>query len=117
PARQVTVLPALATSAPDAAVAAAPAGAPRGNGYIALTTPGGHATDWRTLAIVAFSLWLLTLAGWWVQARGAHRAVPARAGAAPAGASTQRAAFLRACALGDLAGCERALVAWARSER
>ncbi|HEX7770723.1 MAG TPA: BatD family protein, partial [Dokdonella sp.] len=60
PARQVTVLPALATPAPDAAVAAAPAGAPRGNGYIALTTPGGHATDWRTLAIVAFSLWLLT---------------------------------------------------------
>jgi hypothetical protein len=31
--------------------------------------------------------------------------------------TTQRAALLRACSLGDLAGAERALVAWARNER
>ncbi|NCT69170.1 MAG: protein BatD, partial [Rhodanobacteraceae bacterium] len=36
--------------------------------------------------------------------------------AAPAGAAA-RAEFLRACALGELAGAERALVAWARRER
>ena len=34
-----------------------------------------------------------------------------------AGASAHRAAFLRAASLGELAGAERALIAWARSER
>ena len=42
-------------------------------------------------------------------------ALPARS-AAPT-STAQRATFLRACSLGDLAGAERALVAWARNER
>jgi hypothetical protein len=72
---------------------------------------------WQTLAALGFVLWLITLALWW-RARRAGPAVRVAASLPPhAGSSAQRAAFLRACALGELAGAERALVAWARSER
>jgi hypothetical protein len=53
---------------------------------------------------------------WWRSRRGAI-ATPVTELPPTAGASAQRAAFLRACSLGELAGAERALVAWARSER
>lgn len=67
---------------------------------------------WATLAGALFILWLLTLAAWWRSRR-------TRVAVAPALPDTQapRAAFQRACALGDLAAAERALVAWARVER
>jgi hypothetical protein len=68
------------------------------------------------LAAIGFALWLVTLALWW-RARGA---APARVDAPVpphAGSAAHRAVFLKACSLGELAGAERALVAWARSER
>ncbi|HSS06496.1 MAG TPA: BatD family protein [Rhodanobacteraceae bacterium] len=70
---------------------------------------------WQVLAALGFLLWLATLALWW----RSRRADPIAAANAPpaSGISAQRAAFLRAAALGELAGAERALVAWARSER
>ena len=119
PPRQIDVLPALGTTAPAPAASPAPADAPRVEGYTPLAPEAARGPDWRMLAVVTFGLWLLTLAAWWAHARrqrgnGPARAVPAQP---PAGAGAQRAAFLRACALGDLAGCERALVGWARSER
>jgi len=117
PPRQVNVLPALGTSSP--AAGPAPASAPRIEGDAPLVTDTAHAPDWRDLFVLAFGLWLLTLAAWWAHARRQRAAEPARATpmSATAGAAAQRAAFLRACALGNLAGCEHALVAWARSER
>ena len=71
---------------------------------------------WQGLAVVGLALWLVTLALWWRARRGTLRATPMQA-AVDAAATRPRAAFLRACALGELAGAERALVAWARSER
>jgi len=70
---------------------------------------------WQVLAALGLVLWLVTMALWW----RSRRAVPAAAAdiAPQAGASAQRAAFLRACSMGELAGAERALIAWARSER
>ncbi|MGB0132341.1 BatD family protein [Dokdonella sp.] len=69
---------------------------------------------WRILALVLGAFWLITLAMWW-------RARQPRAGGmvkSPAAASAPgRSAFLRASAMGDLVGAERALVSWARTER
>ena len=118
PAHEIRVLPALGTpaAAPDAKSAAADT--PRSEGYAPLAE-SAPTPDWRMLAGVGFGLWLLTLAAWALHARRhrhpdrAHPATPAPR----ATGSAQRAAFLGACALGDLAGSERALVAWARTER
>ena len=120
PARTVEVLPADGTAA-----AAAPA-APDETASTA-TPPQSAATVpanvrdplalrlWQGLAVVGFALWLVTLALWWRARRAAVRATPLQA--APDAAARPRAAFLRACALGELAEAERSLVAWARSER
>ncbi|MET0232034.1 MAG: protein BatD, partial [Rhodanobacteraceae bacterium] len=62
-----------------------------------------------------FVLWLATLALWW-RSRP-RQVVVAPNEPLPSGASAHRAAFLRAAALGELAGAERALVAWARNEK
>jgi len=70
---------------------------------------------WQALAAVGFLLWLATLALWW-RSRP-QQVVVAQNAPPPAGVSAHRAAFLRAAALGELAGAERALVAWARNER
>jgi hypothetical protein len=119
PPRQISVLPALGSAAPAPVASPAPADAPRVEGFIPLATGAAQLPHWRSIALAAAALWLLTLAAWWVHARRQRRAEPARVASAqpPPGATSQRAAFLRACALGDLAGCERALVGWARSER
>lgn len=73
---------------------------------------------WRLLAIAGFTLWLTTLALWWWmwRRRSSSRREDERA-VATVDVSAQRAAFLRACSLGEFAGAERALVAWARHER
>ncbi|MEP7096944.1 MAG: BatD family protein [Dokdonella sp.] len=70
---------------------------------------------WKALAIVGFVLWLSTLALWW-RSRRRMRAMSV-ASARVVDSSSQRAAFLRACSLGEFAAAERALVAWARGER
>jgi hypothetical protein len=73
---------------------------------------------WQIVAAIGFTLWIATLALWWRARRGGTVHV---ASSAPlpldANSAAHRAAFLRASALGELAGAERALVAWARSER
>jgi hypothetical protein len=118
PAREIRVLPALGTpaAAPDAK--SSPMEAPRSQGHAPLPESAAS-PDWRVLAGVGFGLWLLTLAAWALHARRHPHPDRARAATATprATGSAQRAAFLGACALGDLAGSERALVAWARAER
>jgi hypothetical protein len=129
PARTVTVLPAAAgksaaaapPSSPNAPAAAQPATVPSS----ASSPPAEHAAPilvpnalriWQIAAAIGFALWLVTLALWWKSRRAGVAAPPADAPPS-ANASAPRALFLRACALGELAGAERALVAWARSER
>ena len=72
---------------------------------------------WKLIAAIGFTLWVATLLAWWSSRRiaGILPSVPTRA--PNVNSSSQRAAFLRACSLGDLSGAERALVAWARHER
>jgi hypothetical protein len=124
PARTLTVLPATGAKAqPNAPAtdgsappsdAAAPVIAPIASAPV--SSPSSVRL-WQTLAAIGFALWLITLALWW-RTRGA--APTARVDATPsphAGSSAHRAVFLKACSLGELAGAERALVAWARSER
>ena len=67
---------------------------------------------WRATALVALASWALTLYAWW-RSRAAR--APSRATATVA--VPDRAAFRRACATGDLAGAERALLGWARQAR
>ncbi|MFC4822164.1 BatD family protein [Dokdonella ginsengisoli] len=122
PPRTITVLPAAA-GAPSSAPAAgqvpaaperatpAPAAAPGP----ALPSRQASTWPWRMLSALGFGLWLLTLALWWWSRR---RASPTTAAPVPSNdASAQRAQFLRSCSLGEFAGAERALIAWARRER
>jgi hypothetical protein len=127
PAHSVNVLPAAGTSsapAPPGQVDSAtpsPHSAALPNAAAPTTLPFASDTDtglWKMLATIAFVLWLATLLAWWYTRQLAPVAAKPSSFAAPAAStSAQRAAFLRACALGELAGAERALVAWARGER
>ncbi|HUD42086.1 MAG TPA: BatD family protein [Dokdonella sp.] len=121
PARVVQVLPAAANAAaPPAAGAAAPAlpapaDAPPPPTTAPVETPLPSLRLWQALAAAGFALWLATLAlwAWRSRRRGGARAVP---GPNEDG-SAARSRFLRAAALGELAGAERSLIAWARTER
>ncbi len=125
PAHTLTVLPAAGGKSPSVANGAAPAQSsespvPAG-GAIAPsigTMPAAPSSlrAWQMLAALGFVLWLVTLGLWWRSRREASGVVVANPPPS-AGSAAQRAAFLRACSLGELAGAERALVAWARSER
>jgi hypothetical protein len=124
-ARTLNVLPAVgakpATNAPAASANGVPAGeAPTPIAISPESAPAPAPASvhfWQTLAAIGFVLWLVTLALWWC-ARGAAPAVRVDTAPPPhAGSSAHRAVFLKACSLGELAGAERALVAWARSER
>ena len=124
PARALTVLPAAGgkgTVGSVPAPAAQPDTQPADTAEPAAPTIGTMAAEstslriWQILAALGFLLWLLTLAMWWRSRRGVAAMPVVELPAA--GASAQRGAFLRACSLGELAGAERALVAWARSER
>jgi hypothetical protein len=125
PAHTVSVLPAAGKSANASPNAAPAAGEPSDATTPAAqapatanATPSSRASSlriWQALAALGFVLWLATLALWW-RSRP-HGVVVAPDAPAPSGVSAHRAAFLRAAALGELAGAERALVAWARNER
>ena len=126
PAHTVNVLPAAGKSANASPNSAAPAN----TGEPSNATPAAAAPAigtsiasprasslrlWQALAVLGFVLWLATLALWW---RSRSQTVIAAPDAPmPSGVSAHRAAFLRAAALGELAGAERALVAWARNEK
>lgn len=69
---------------------------------------------WRALALIAFAGWIGTLFFWW---RTRHSPIALPAHKPPSATVAGRAGFLRACSLGDLAGAEHGLLAWARSER
>jgi hypothetical protein len=125
PARTIKVLPAVgkpatgsatggaASQADNSAVDAAPATpATKGATPASLTS----LRIWQMLALLALVLWLATLALWW-RSRRAATATSAQPAPHDAGSSAHRAVFLRACSLGEIAGAERALIAWARSER
>jgi oxygen tolerance protein BatD len=124
PARTLSVLPAAGTkpasTAPSTDIGATSA---ETSAPAALSPPAAPVSApssvriWQTLAAIGFVLWLITLALWW-RTRGAASAVRVDAAPSPhAGSAAHRAVFLKACSLGELAGAERALVAWARSER
>lgn len=122
PSRTVQVLPALAggngpPSTKPAASASPPAVAASHGAAMhpASATPSNVAL-WRGFAFAALALWLATLAWIW-RMRGRRPAGVEGGGSTRVVPSEGRAAFTRACAMGDLAGAERGLVAWARSER
>jgi len=124
PARTLNVLPAAGAKTPSGAPAVdnaasstgAVASAEAPSAAAPVSTPSSVRL-WQTLAALGFILWIVTLALWW-RARGAAPAIRADSIVPPnAGSAAHRAIFLKACSLGELAGAERALVAWARSER
>ncbi len=125
PARAIKVLPAAgaSTSAPSlpGAIMTPGMAAPASTAAPVAAAPTPPAATsavtrrWQILAGIGFALWLITLALWW-RSRGAPATAVASVPPA-ADSSAQRAAFLRACSLGEFAAAERALVAWARSER
>lgn len=127
PPRTIRVLPAVggaATTPPPNASVATPATptppstpkADAGNPYTPLLVDS-QARFWRLAALLFLACWLATMSGWWLQWRRWPKGGTAQAAANAGGASTHRAAFLRACSLGEFAAAERALVAWARAER
>lgn len=127
PAHTIKVLPAAGSTAAQGSTNGTPATAPNNAAAAATAAPASTvaaavtaAPDrvrlWQGLALVGFALWLVTLGLWW-RSRGATATRVAAIGPAAPDSSSQRAAFLRACSLGEYAGAERALVAWARNER
>ncbi|MCR6700494.1 MAG: BatD family protein [Dokdonella sp.] len=121
PARVVQVLPAAVDAAapPAAAGNVAPAVPAKGDTPLPpapLRTPAPSLWVWQALAASGFALWLATLALWAWRARPRAAAQSAAGGVDPGGAEA-RGRFLRAAALGELAGAERSLIAWARTER
>lgn len=118
PAHEIEVLAAAGAAAianPTPSVAGAAPNAVPAVVYPSQPQSGFALRAWRALAIAAMVLWAITLALWWRARRSPLALAAARAPAV--GTPPGRAEFLRACSLGDLAGAERALVAWARSER
>ncbi len=115
PAHEVRVTAAAATSAASSASAPTdvPAVAPVTVAWPQSGNDGTTLRLWRATALIALALWLLTLIAWW-----RARALPRRLASTTAAAAELpgRAAFRRACATGDLAAAERALLAWARDE-
>jgi len=126
PSRTIRVLAATGASTPaSAAPANAPASSPQpsapppvvdANPYAPLLVDS-QARFWRLAALVALIGWLATALAWWLHARRTPKQPTAGDDGSAAKASTHRAAFLRACSLGEFAAAERALVAWARAER
>ena len=128
PEHTIDVLPAAGATAPSAAARAAQpstaAATSSDAGTAILTQPSGSASApassslrrWQALAALGFALWLITLALWW---RGRHTSLPIDVATtdSTSDGGAGRSEFLRACALGEFAGAERALIAWARSER
>lgn len=119
PSREINVLVGTSNSgeaAPPVAAAADSTAQPRGTDAPIIypsADSGPGLRFWRLLALGLGGLWLATLAMWW-RSRRPPGAQPA---SSPASASAPgRSAFLRATSMGDLAGAERALVAWARTE-
>ncbi len=120
PARVVQVLPAAANAAvPPPGGAAAPAVPPPADVALPPQAPIETAAPslrfWQALAAAGFALWLATIALWAWRARPRTGQVPAAGSPRDGGAARGR--FLRAAALGELAGAERSLIEWARSER
>lgn len=74
---------------------------------------------WRTLALAACALWLLTIAAWavstWMRRRG-RGGGESGSGPAARGDGRARAAFVAACKRDDAAAMAHALIAWARDE-
>jgi hypothetical protein len=125
PPRTIRVLPGVGASAPPSAApgnapvapqASAPPPAADANPYAPLLVDS-QARFWRLAAWAVFVLWLATMLAWWLHSRRAPKVRASVDDASTAKASTHRAAFLRACSLGEFAAAERALVAWSRSER
>jgi len=119
PARVVQVLPAAAGAAPappvGTAAPAVPVPADAVTPPLPIETPAPSLRFWQALAAAGFILWLATIVLWAWRARPREHPMPA---AGPtADGSAARGRFLRAAALGELAGAERSLIAWARSER
>ena len=125
PARTIKVLPAVGKPATGSAAAGTASQAENSAVDAASATPATNGATpasltslriWQMLALLAFGLWLVTLALWW-RSRRATSATSTQPAPQDAGSSAHRAVFLRAASLGEIAGAERALIAWARSER
>lgn len=120
PTHEIDVLPAATSaSAPspaDSASTSAPAvesAAPATVVYPAADT-GAAARTWRGISAVLAMAWLITLVLWY---KSRHADTGSSTGPAASKQVPSRSTFMRACAMGDLVGAERALVAWAKSER
>jgi len=114
PAHEINVVAAAGgTPASSAGPAIAPAGSVGGVNWPE-PVDASALRGWRALAIGALGLWLITLFAWW-RSRATRR-VAARVDRQLVDAP-DRGGFLRACAIGDLAGAEHALLGWARSEQ
>jgi hypothetical protein len=121
PAREIRVVAATvaAGSAPGNEAAQPPGGREKdGENPPAIVYPsadrGSESGFWRMLSLVLAAALSATLVLWW---RSRRATAVARYDSRPADQPRGRSAFMRACAMGDLVGAERALVAWARSER
>lgn len=130
PEREVTVLPATAASVATPAPAASAqtpnlptsptASTPTAQDGLAIAPTFDDVASgrWRALALLGFSLWIVTLLLWWWRARGKPAVTAVQSISQESlDAAAARATFLRSCSLGELAGAERSLIAWARSER
>ncbi len=122
PAQTVNVLPAVgatssAGSPPTASHDESPAPQQVTSAPSAPPTANGGVRRWQILAAAGLLLWLITLALWLLSRRAPRIPFDAVEQQVPPGVARARSTFLRACAMADIVGAERALLAWARSLR
>ena len=118
PAQTITVLPAPGAAAPEPAQPAPAVQQPANSSPAPAAPTGGEPRFWRSVAIAALVLWLLTLIGaamaWRLRrGRGPASLAPPQGAAKPSGNFEFRAA----CVRGDFSAAARALLRWAQATR
>ncbi|MEO9079243.1 MAG: BatD family protein, partial [Rhodanobacter sp.] len=117
PEHQLTVLPAIGTTAvpPSAAAPALAPASPPSNGTVAGST--APASWWRWIALGSIGLWFASVLVWWWRRRR-DVSVSSPLTTTPRTSARQfQQAFLAAARGGDTAAQVRELLAWARAER
>ena len=124
PEIDLNVQPAIGSSAPQPPPAQQPIVAPDNSNVppIAVRSAVGAETVsefWRTIAVIAIVLWVVTLVGWivWSIRHRKRIAVVPQEQQASSSELSAKIAFRDACATDDWQAASRALLAWARSKK
>ncbi len=124
PEIDLNVQPAIGSSAPQPPPAQQPIAAPDNSNVPLIAARSAIGAEpvsefWRTIALIAIVLWVVTLIGWiaWSIRHRKRTAVVPQEQQASSSELSAKIAFRDACATDDWQAASRALLAWARSKK